>query len=68
VGVRELARITGSARAAVDAVTTTPARLLGDPDRGRLAPGARADVVLLDADLNVRMTVVGGVVAFVDLP
>ena len=67
-GVRELARTTGSARAAVEAVTATPARLLGDPDRGRLAPGTRADLVLLDADLQVRLTVVGGVVAYRDLP
>ena len=34
-----------------------------DASAGHLAPGARADVVLLDADLRVRMTIVGGVVA-----
>jgi N-acetylglucosamine-6-phosphate deacetylase len=66
--VRAFARHTGSARAAVEAVTGTPARLLGDAERGHLAPGARADVVLLDAELGVRMTIVAGVVAYDDLP
>ena len=62
--VRAFAAITGSPGAAIAAVTGTPARLLGDHERGRLDVGARADVVLLDASLAVRMTLVGGVVAF----
>ena len=62
--VRAFAAITGSARAAIGAVTETPARLLGDRERGRLEVGARADLVLLDGALRVRMTIVGGVVAF----
>lgn len=62
--VRELARVTGSPKAAVKAVTATPARLLGDWERGHLRPGARADVVLLDARLEVRTTLVAGRVAF----
>lgn len=62
--VRAFAAITGSARAAVEAVTATPARLLGDRDRGHLTPGARADVVLVDRDLQVRTTIVGGAVVF----
>ena len=62
--VRELARVTGSPKTAVEAVTATPARLLGDPERGHLGPGARADVVLLDAELRVRTTMVAGRVAF----
>ena len=66
--VRAFARHVGSARAAVEAVTSVPARLLGEAERGHLAPGARADVVLLDADLRVRMTIVGGAVAHEDLP
>jgi N-acetylglucosamine-6-phosphate deacetylase len=66
--VRAFARQAGSARAAVEAVTATPARLLGETERGHLAPGARADVVLLDSGLRVRMTIVGGVVAHEDLP
>lgn len=62
--VRSFAAITGSARAAIAAVTETPARLLGDRERGRLEVGARADLVLLDVGLGVRMTIVGGAVAF----
>lgn len=62
--VRDFARISGSGRAAVEAVTAVPARLLGDADRGHLRPGARGDLVLLDAELRVRTTIVGGVVAF----
>ena len=62
--VRELARLTGSPRTAVEAVTATPGRLLGDAERGHLRPGARADIVLLDADLAVRTTFVAGRVAF----
>jgi len=36
--------------AAVAAASTTPATVLGLTDRGRLAPGCRADVVAFDAD------------------
>jgi N-acetylglucosamine-6-phosphate deacetylase len=64
--VRALARVTGSPKTAIEAVTTTPARLLGDEERGQLRPGARADIVLLDADLGVRATFVAGRVAFED--
>jgi N-acetylglucosamine-6-phosphate deacetylase len=39
---------------AVRAAATTPADLLGLPDRGRLEPGARADVVALDDALGVE--------------
>jgi len=40
--------------AVVAAATRNPLELLGISDRGRLAPGQRADLVELDADLNVR--------------
>ena len=39
---------------ALRAVTATPARAIGAPEVGHLRPGARADAVLLDADLTVR--------------
>ena len=63
-GVRTFASIAGS-EAAIAAVTETPARLLGlDDGRGALRAGGRADIVLLTADLEVAVTIVGGRVAF----
>ncbi|MFO1225486.1 N-acetylglucosamine-6-phosphate deacetylase [Roseateles sp.] len=41
-------------------VSTLAAEFLGLPDRGRIAPGAWADLVLLDGDLQVRRVVVEG--------
>jgi N-acetylglucosamine-6-phosphate deacetylase len=38
----------------ISAATSTPARLVGADDRGRLAPGARADVVALTPELTVE--------------
>jgi N-acetylglucosamine-6-phosphate deacetylase len=44
---------------------SVPARVLGiDADCGSVAPGKRADLVALDADFNVGLTLVGGRVAF----
>lgn len=45
---------------AVRAAATTPADLLGLADRGRIEPGARADLVALNADLTVETTWVLG--------
>jgi len=39
-----------SPREALDAATTIAARVLGTHDRGRIAPGRRADLVLVDGD------------------
>ncbi len=48
---------------ALVAASTTPARAIGETDRGHLAPGARGDLVVLGADdLEVASTVVAGVV------
>jgi N-acetylglucosamine-6-phosphate deacetylase len=44
---------------AVAAASTTPARLVGRPDLGRLAPGARADLVVLGSDLQVEDVLLG---------
>jgi N-acetylglucosamine-6-phosphate deacetylase len=41
--------------------STTPARQLGLRDRGRLEPGAVADLVVLDESLTVRETYLRGV-------
>jgi N-acetylglucosamine-6-phosphate deacetylase len=46
---------------ALTAAATTPARIAGRPDLGRLAPGAPADVVVLGEDLEIlRVLVAGG--------
>ncbi len=52
---------------AVFAAATAPADLLGLTDRGRLRPGAHADVVALDDDLRCRATWVGGRPAEVEI-
>lgn len=45
---------------AIRAATQNPADLLGITDRGRIRPGLRADLVLLDADLHVHATLLEG--------
>jgi N-acetylglucosamine-6-phosphate deacetylase len=46
---------------AVRMATLTPARRLGlDSDIGSLARGKRADLVVLDRELNVRGVYIGG--------
>ncbi len=45
---------------AVHAAATTPADLVGRPDLGRIAPGARADLAALDADGTCCATWLGG--------
>jgi N-acetylglucosamine-6-phosphate deacetylase len=65
VCVRSFAAMTRAPEGAIAAVTTVPARLLGLEDgRGALRIGGRADVVLLDAELEVQATFVGGEVAY----
>ena len=50
--------------AAVAAVTTSPAALLGLDDRGVIGPGAVGDLALVDPAGEVLATVIGGRVAF----
>lgn len=60
-GVRNLVAFSGCApAAAIHAASTAPASVLADPTRGTLAPGARADLVLLTEGLELVATVVGG--------
>ena len=67
-GVRTFAAIAGRA-AAIAAVTEVPARLLGlDGQGGAIRVGGRADFVLLDDDLEVAATIVGGRVAYLRGP
>ncbi|MFR5782255.1 MAG: amidohydrolase family protein [Oscillospiraceae bacterium] len=46
--------------AAVTAATITPARSVRLDDCGELAPGKRADIVVLDTELKVKAVFVGG--------
>ena len=62
--VRNLVGCGATLAEAVWAATVAPARLLGDPEVGLLRVGAPADVVVLDDELRVVRTVVGGVEAF----
>ena len=60
--LRNLINFAGcSLEEALPTVTTTPARAIGlDHERGRIAPGFVADLVLLSPDLRVRGTIVEG--------
>ena len=58
--VRNLVSVDVPLERALEAATSVPARLLGDPTVGRLAPGGPADVVVLDDTLEVVRTLVGG--------
>ena len=59
-GVRTMAALIGP-DAAIEAVTATPARLLGlDDGRGFIRLGGRADLVLLTDRLDVSATIVAG--------
>lgn len=49
---------------AVAMASTTPARILGLTGKGRIEPGADADIVLLDADYNVRWTMIEGEIVY----
>jgi N-acetylglucosamine-6-phosphate deacetylase len=51
---------------AVAMLTETPARLLGCTQKGALAVGRDADLVVLAADLSVCRTVIGGRTVFTD--
>ncbi len=62
-GVRNLVAFSGCApQEAMHAASTAPAAVLGDPVRGTLALGTRADLLLLTEDLELVATMIGGVV------
>jgi N-acetylglucosamine-6-phosphate deacetylase len=64
--LRNLVDITGCTLAdALPTLTTTPARAIGmDHERGRIARGHVADMVLLTADLQVSATIAEGAVVY----
>ncbi len=62
--VRNLVDCGAALPQAVHAASATPAALLGRPDLGVLRPGRPAHVTVLDENLRVTRTVVGGAEAF----
>lgn len=64
--VRNMVRFTGCSLAeAVQMASLNPARLLGlTQKKGSIAPGKDADLVVLDREGNVHMTVVGGQICY----
>jgi N-acetylglucosamine-6-phosphate deacetylase len=63
-GVRNLVASGAALEGALQAAATAPARLLGQEGLGVLAPGTRANVVVLDDRLEVTRTVIDGAEAF----
>lgn len=59
-GLRMLIELGVPIGEAVDAVTRTPARVVGRTDIGTLRPGAVADLVVLDDDFAIASVFVGG--------
>ena len=59
-GLRYLVELGVPIAEAVDAVTRTPAHLLGREEAGRLAPGAPADLVVLDDEFAVERVLLAG--------
>jgi len=65
--VRNLIAFTGCLPAeAINCASAVPARVIGEADRGRLRVGALADVVLVDAELQVVATFCRGSLAHLE--
>ena len=63
--IGRVARLPGmNAERAVTLASTVPARVLGERRLGHIGLGACADLVVLDPELRVRLTMVGGRVRF----
>jgi N-acetylglucosamine-6-phosphate deacetylase len=58
--VRNLVALGASLEGALTAATEVPARIAGRPELGRLEPGAAADVVVLDDNLEIVRVLVAG--------
>ena len=65
LAIRNMHKVVGVPLAqALYMASTAPANSIGENERGRLEIGAHADLTLLDADLEVEMTIVGGEIAY----
>jgi N-acetylglucosamine-6-phosphate deacetylase len=62
--IRNLVALGASLEAALSAATEVPARIVGRHDVGRLGPGARADVVVVDDNIEIVRVVAAGRDAF----
>jgi len=63
--VRLMARLPGmTGGQAIEMATGVPARVLGESRLGRIDVGACSDLVVLDSELRVRLTMIRGVVQF----
>jgi N-acetylglucosamine-6-phosphate deacetylase len=58
--IRNLVQLGASLQAALSAATEVPARIVGRGDVGRLGPGARADLVVVDDNIEIVRVVAGG--------
>lgn len=67
--VKNMVHLTGiPLHEAIRMASLNPARVLGiENTKGALAPGMDADLILLDKDLNVRLTMAGGEIVFSSL-
>ena len=62
---RRMREVTGATWDELAKITSTnPADLLGDTDRGRLSPGRRADIVIVDTQVRPVATILDGKIAF----
>jgi len=63
--IRLMARLPGmSLHRSIGLASAVPAKVLGERGLGRIAEGACADLVVMDAQFHVRLTIVRGVVKF----
>src|SRR5438046_1168934 len=63
--LRLMSRLPGmTPRRAVSLASTAPARVLGERLLGRIGEGACADIVILDAEMRPRVTMIRGTVIF----
>jgi N-acetylglucosamine-6-phosphate deacetylase len=60
LAVRNFVGLGATVAEAIGAVTTVPARLIGQPELASMEPGTPADITVLDDELAVQRTIVAG--------